>query len=341
LKKKATIYDIARELNVTISTVSRALSNSKSISEATKKAVWEMAKKLNYSPNKLAASLKSGKTNTIGVIVPSTRVHFFASVIHSIEVSLKKAGYNILLYQSNESLESEKQGVKTLLEAQVDGFIASLSLETTNISHFDLAIKQGKSVVLFDRTLDNIEVPSVTLNDFKAGYMAGEHLIKKGYTNVSFIAPLQQISIFKKRVDGYLAALEYYNIPINDNSVLYGNLSIAGGNEVVNRIADLNEVPEAFIGGDDFTGLGVIQQLRKNNILPPKVGVMGFANEVFSEFITPSLTTIEQQPQKMGSECARIFLAMIKKKNPYENPEKVVLDPVLIERESTQRENSL
>jgi LacI family transcriptional regulator len=337
LKKKATIYDIARELKVTISTVSRALSDSKSISEATKKSVWEMAKKLNYSPNKLAASLKSGKTYTIGVIVPSMRVHFFASVIHSIELSLKKAGYSILLYQSNENLESEKQGVKTLLEAQVDGFIASLSLETTEISHFEFAIKQGKSVVFFDRTLDCADIPSVMLDDFKAGYMAGEHLIKKGYKNISYIAPLQQISIFKKRVEGFLAALDDYKIPVAPQSVLYGSLSIAGGNEIVNKIAELEEIPGAFIGGDDFTGLGAIQQLRKNNILPPKVGVMGFANEVFSEFITPSLTTIEQQPQKMGSECARIFLAMIKKKNPFENPEKVILEPILIERESTKR----
>ena len=209
MKKKVTIYDIARELNVTVSTVSRALNDSKSISKETKEQVRDMAKKMNYSPNKLAASLKSGKTFTIGVIVPSARVQFFASVIHSMEDHLKSAGYGILLYQTNESLESEKQGVKTLLEAQVDGIIASLSLETeTDVSHFHEVIRQGKALVLFDRSFEGLTVPSVTLNDFKAGYMAAEHLLKKGFKEILYMAPVQNIGIFRRRKEGIIAALK-------------------------------------------------------------------------------------------------------------------------------------
>jgi len=295
-----------------------------------------MARKMNYSPNKLAASLKSGKTFTIGVIVPSARVQFFAAVIHSIELALKTAGYGILLYQTNESLENEKQGVKTLLEAQVDGIFASLSLETADdISHFEAVVKQGKALVLFDRTMENFNVPSVTLNDFKAGYLAAEHLLRKNFRNITFIAPPQKISIFKQRVEGYLAALHNYGIPRHTDTVRYGTLSIEGGKTEVRNMIRTCPLPDAIIAGDDFTALGVLKQLKEEGVATGRIAVMGFANEVFSEFITPSLTTIEQQPHKMGAECARIFLSMVNKKNPYENPEKVVLEPILVEREST------
>lgn len=336
MKKKVTIYDIARELKVTVSTVSRALNDSRSISVETKNQVRAMARQMNYSPNKLAASLKSGKTYTIGVIVPSARVQFFASVIHSIELALKTAGYGILLYQTNESLENEQQGVKTLLEAQVDGIIASLSLETSDdISHFEAVVKQGKALVLFDRTMENFHVPSVTLDDFRAGYLAAEHLIKKNFRKITFIAPPQKISIFKQRIEGFLAALKAYELPVDENSVRYGTLSIEGGRAEIKNMLSACPLPDAVIAGDDYTALGVLRQLKEEGVAPGQVAVMGFANEVFSEFITPSLTTIEQQPHKMGAECARIFLSMIQKKNPYENPEKVVLEPILVEREST------
>lgn len=332
LKKKVTIYDIARELDVTVSTVSRALNDSRSISTDTKELVRAMAAKLNYSPNKLAASLKSGKTYTIGVIVPSARVQFFASVIHSIEDHLKSAGYGILLYQTNESLANEKQGIKTLLEAQVDGIIASLSLETEeDISHFEEVVRQGKALVLFDRAHEGFKVPSVTLDDFQAGYLAAEHLLNKGHRDVLFMAPTQKIGIFRKRVAGFVQALRDQNIPEPEKQVRYGTLSIAGGRQFIQALED---IPGAIIAGDDFAGLGMLKELQERGAA--KVAVMGFANEVFSEFITPSLTTIEQQPHKMGEECARLFLSMSKKKHLYDHPEQVVLQPLLVERESTK-----
>ena len=270
---------------------------------------------------------------------PAPGSSFFAAVIHSIELNLKAAGYGILLYQTNESLENEKQGVQTLLEAQVDGIFASLSLETSeDISHWEAVVKQGKALVLFDRTLENFNVPSVTLNDFKAGYLAAEHLLKKNFRNITFIAPPQKISIFKQRVEGYLAALQNYGAPVHENTVRYGTLSIEGGKAEIRNMMGISPLPGAVIAGDDFTALGVIRQLKEEGLPADRVAVMGFANEVFSGFITPSLTTVEQQPHKMGAECARIFLSMVKKKNPYENPEKVVLEPILVERESTEGE---
>lgn len=339
MKKKATIYDIAKELNVTVSTVSRALNHSKIISKSTTDAVWETAKKLNYTPNRLAASLKSGKTFTIGVIIPSTGFQFFGSVIHSIEQALKNEGYGILLYQSNEKVETEKQGVKTLLEAQVDGIIASLSLETVDVSHFKEVINQGKALVLFDRTKEELPVPFVSIDDYRAGYMATEHLIKKGFKKITFIAHSPQIINFKRRIDGFLDALKDYKIPEYSNNLIFGDITMEGGKKEAERILKLKNKPDAIIAADDFVGLGLFQKFKEHSV--SDIAIMGFANEVFSEFITPSLTTIEQQPHKMGAECARIFLSMIKKKKLYENPERVILDPILIERESTRREENI
>jgi LacI family transcriptional regulator len=335
LKKKTTIYDIAKELNITVSTVSRALSGFSAISETTRAAVITTAKKLNYSPNRLASALKSGKTYIIGVIVPSVQSHFFASVIHSIEEGLKDSGYRIILYQSNESVQNEINGVKTLLEAQVDGIIASFSLETEDVSHFNEIIKQNKPLVIFDRVNINLNVPTVTLDDFKAGYMATQYLIEKGYQNIAFITTIHQIKIFKDRLEGYKAALKDHNLKVLKENIIFGGLSIKDGRFGASKLMRLNKKPDAIISGDDFTALGVIKKLKEIDETPPKIGVIGFANEGFSAYITPNLSTIDQHPNQMGSECAKMFLKMIQQENPYQDIKHVIIDPTLVERQST------
>jgi LacI family transcriptional regulator len=335
LKKKTTIYDIAKELNITVSTVSRALSGFPAISEATREAVIATAKKLNYSPNRLASALKSGKTYIIGVIVPSVQAHFFASIIHSIEEGLKDSGYRVILYQSNESVENEINGVKTLLEAQVDGIIASMSLETEDVAHFTEIIKQNKPLVIFDRINVNLNVPTVTLDDFKAGYMATQYLIEKGYQNIAFITTIHQIKIFSDRLEGYKKALKDNNLPILEENIILGGLSIKDGRFGASKLMRLENRPDAIIAGDDFTALGVIKKLKEIDETPPKIGVVGFANEGFSAYITPNLSTIDQHPNQMGSECAKMFLKMIQQKNPYQDIQHIVLDPTLVERQST------
>ncbi|WP_316786703.1 LacI family DNA-binding transcriptional regulator [Pedobacter frigiditerrae] len=335
MKKKTTIYDIAKELNITVSTVSRALSGFPAISEATREAVIATAKKLNYSPNRLASALKSGKTYIIGVIVPSVQAHFFASIIHSIEEGLKDSGYRVILYQSNESVENEINGVKTLLEAQVDGIIASMSLETEDVSHFTEIIKQNKPLVIFDRVNSNLNVPTVTLDDFKAGYMATEYLIQKGYKNIAFITTIHQIKIFSDRLEGYKKALKDNNLPVSEENIILGGLSIKDGRFGASKLMRLENRPDAIIAGDDFTALGVIKKLKEIDETPPKIGVIGFANEGFSAYITPNLSTIDQHPNQMGSECAKMFLKMIQQENPYQDIQHIVLDPTLVERQST------
>jgi Transcriptional regulators len=337
VNKKTTIYDIARALGVTVSTVSRALNNVPTISEATRKLVLDKAKDLNYSVNKLASSLSSGKSDTIGVIVPTMQIHFFAEAVHSIEKELKKHNYSLLLYQSNESFEDEVNGVKTLLEAQVDGIIASLSLETQETSHFQEVINQRKCLIVFDRTHKNIPAPVVKLDDFKAGYLATQHLIEQGYKNIAFITTDKEISIFQDRFHGFEVALKDAQLPQQEDFIVRGDLSIEAGIKGTEQILKSEIQPDAFIGGDDFTAVGIIQALKSANIAIPATGVIGFANQTFSSFITPTLSSIDQQANKMGEECAKLFLKMVKQKNPYEVIERIVLDPLLVKRKSTNR----
>lgn len=335
MKKKTTIYDIAQALGVTVSTVSRSLSGFPAISDQTRAAVFAMAKKLNYTPNRLASALKSGRTNIIGVIVPSVQAQFFAAIIHSIEEELKQHNYRILLYQSNESVSDEIKGVQTLLEAQVDGIMASISLETQDTAHFEEIVKQGKPLILFDRVAENLQVPTVTLNDFAAGKLATQHLIDRGYQNIAFITTHHQIKIFRERLAGYREALIENNLPLVSENIVYGGLSIKDGRFGAAKLMRNEHQPDAILAGDDYTALGAIKKLKELGHSPPQIGVIGFADEAFSAYITPSLSTIDQHPNQMGIECASLFLKMIAQQKPYQHITHIVLEPSLVDRQST------
>lgn len=337
MKKKTTIYDIAQALNITVSTVSRALNDFPAISDATKRTVIDTAKKLNYSPNKLASALKSGKTHIIGVIVPTVQAHFFATIIHCIEDGLKDEGYRVIIYQSNESVENEINGVKTLLEAQVDGIMASLSLQTEDVAHFAEVVKQSKPLILFDRVDESLKVPTITLDDFKAGYLATQHLTDQGYRNIAFVTTAQQIKIFNNRLKGYKAAMADKQLLVRKENIIFGGLSIEDGKMGLQKLMEGNVKPDAIVAGDDFTALGIIQQLKDKGIIPPEIGVIGFSNEAFSAYVTPTLSTIEQYPAQIGKECAKMFVKMIEQKSPYAAIEHVMIDPTVIARESTVR----
>lgn len=291
---------------------------------------------MNYRPNTLASALKSGKTFIIGVIVPSVQSHFFASIIHSIEEGLKDSGYRILLYQTNESHMSEVKGVRTLLEAQVDGIIASLSLETDDLSHFMEILENNKPLILFDRISDKLTVPTVTINDYKAGFLAASHLLDKGFKKIAFLTTDREIGIFRSRLEGYRDALISRGLPIIPEHIIYGGLSIKDGRYGVGKLFR-NEVdqPDAIIAGDDFTALGAIKKLKEIGKMPPAVGVMGFANEVFSAYISPSLSTVDQHPNQMGHACAKMFLEMLQRKTPYDKIRNVVIEPTIVDRQST------
>ena len=339
LSYKTTIQDIAKELNLTSATISRALHNNPRISEQTKRLVLDAAKRLDYSRNKIASSLRSGRSHTIGVIIPSAQMNFFGSVVHGIQTLANTNGYSILLYQTEESTELEIKAIEAFLGARVDGILVSIAKGTTDFSHF-LELKRRKvPLVFFDRTNDMLDVPSVIIDDYKGGYCATEHLIKQGYKNIAHVSGQQHLKVFHDRLEGYKDALRANDREINEEYIFPGNISIECGKKAVNHYFKLATPPDAVFAVEDYTALGVIQGLKEKNInIPADFGVVGFANESFGEYITPALSTVDQQTVQMGREAFSMLVDLISSNGVIANiKQKVVLEPVLYCRRSSQK----
>jgi LacI family transcriptional regulator len=338
LFKKATLKDIAKELNITVSAVSKALSNHSAMSDATKDLVKKTAKKLNYQQNRIALSLKTGKSHIIGVMIPSADKLFFGSVVHGIEKIINPLGFNLLLFQTNESTEYEIKGIDTFLQANVDCIIASIAKETTNYDHYAEVKKRNIPLILFDRAEESLSVHSVKIDDYKGGYLATEHLIKKGYTTIGHIAGLQNVQIFKDRLRGYKDALLANKMKYNESLIFFGKNSIESGEEGMRQLLKNNIKIDAVFCVEDFTALGAMQLLKKEHKkIPKEIGVVGFSNESFGKYISPSLTTIDQQTINMGEEAAKLFIKLMNKENIYAEINSIVLQPIIIERDSTKK----
>lgn len=342
LKKRTTIRDIARELNTTAATVSRALNDNPSISESTKINVRLAAERLNYKPDKVATSLRSGRTFVIGIIIPSAEISFFGSVVHGIEQVARKHGYHILLFQSNERYANEKEGISTFLESNVDCIMASIAKETTTYDHFLEVKERNVPLIFFDRSNDDLGFPSVVIDDYQGAYMATTHLLQQGYKRIAHITGQQHIKIFKDRLLGYMDALRDRDIAFDKNLVTFGEVSIESGKLCTSQLLKLESVPDAIFAAEDFTALGALQTLKLFGLHEPgKFGLVGFANEAFGEYITPSLTTVDQKNIQMGEETAKLFISLLKKKTFYAvPPQKLILEPQLIIRESSSRKLS-
>ncbi|WP_181305488.1 LacI family DNA-binding transcriptional regulator [Rufibacter sp. XAAS-G3-1] len=342
---RTTIHDIAKELNTSPSTVSKALNDHPSISAATKELIKAAAQNLNYRQNRLASSLRSGRTNIIGIVIPSADIGFFGGVVHGIEKLARSNGYNILLFQSHETGEYEVEGIETLLQTSVDGIIVSIAKDTPNLDHFYDVKKRKVPLILFDRIKDELNSPSVVVDDYKGAFMATEHLIQQGYTRIAHISGPQHIKIFNDRLCGYVDALKTNNLPVDDDLIQYGRNSIESGRDSAERLLARNKGMDAIFAAVDITALGALQYLKQAGVkMPEKIGIIGFGNEPFSPYVTPSLSTIDQQPARMGEEAFTLFLEAMAKKTAgshagevMEEPKKIVLEPVLIVRESSVR----
>ena len=334
---KVTLTDIARTLNITAATVSRALNNHPAIKESTKKIVRETAEKLQYQPNKIASSLRSGKSNIIGVIIPSAEINFFGSVIHGIEKVASENNYNVLIYQTNELYEYEKRGVQTFLQSQVDGVLASISKNTINLDHYSEIKNRGVPLILFDRAIDTLGVPYVVVDDYAGAFAATKHLIDQGCRRIAHIGGQQHVSIFNQRLKGYINALNVHGIPVNDDLIIYGKVSIESGSECMKNLLSLAVIPDAVFAVEDFTALGAMQVIKATNKkIPDDIAIVGFANEPFGRYTSPSLSTVNQQTVQMGEEAAKLFFESFLNKDFYNTiPKKLVLVPELICRESS------
>ncbi len=336
LSLTVTIADIAKKLNTTSGTVSRALNNHPAISEKTKQSVLKTAARLNYRRNKVASSLRSGQTGIIGVIIPSAEINFFGSVVHGIEAMANEHGYNVLIYQSNESWEHEQKGIETFLNARVDGIMVSMAKETNDYAHFINARKTKMPIVFFDRANDELGIDSVVIDDHKGAYIATAHLIEQGYSRIAHISGPQHIRIFKARLQGYKDALKDSGMKFDPKLVFKGDVSIDAGRNAIEYFLRLPVPPDAAFAVEDFTALGAIKELKQRNIsIPEDFGIIGFANENFGEHITPSLSTIDQQTVKMGKEAFSLMIKLIEEKGTGKKMQKKILEPIPVFRNSS------
>lgn len=335
---KTTIYDISKKLNVSAATVSRALNNSPKISEATKELVLKTAKEMNYKQNRLALALKSGKTNNVGVIVPYINRNFFSSVIRGIEEELTPHGYHVIICQTHENVENEREQINALLDTQIDGIFMSVSKTTRQTGHIQKILDQGTPLVFFDRKKDIKGVSSVTIDDYKGGFMATEHLIKQGCKRIAHFSGDLNLEIYINRYEGYKAALAKYQLPFNPEYVMQVSSKIESGASAVNELWKLEEKPDAIFSAGDHNALGAIQELKRNHIkVPEEVCVVGFSNEPFTKYMELPISSVDQTPQTMGKIAAEVFLEQVNGVKNLSIEKRVVLTPELCLRASSSR----
>lgn len=341
-KKKTTITDIARQLNTTPSTVSRALADHPRISDEMKKAVWEMVDKLNYQPNSIASALRKGKSNIIGVIVPTSDRQFFASFIRGIEEIVRNEGYHLMICQSDDQFVKEKSSIDTLLNIRVDGIIASVAKETSNISHFQKVKSQGVPLVLYDRVIESLDVNMVISDDYLGAYQAVVHLIEQGCKRIAHFAGKQHIHIYQNRLKGYLQALEDHHLTASEELIIESDLIqdtysiVQTGYEMGKQLMGLSNPPDGLFSSSDFAAIGAINYFKSEDIaIPEQIALVGYSNDFSASVIEPGLTSLDQHTIRMGNLAAEQFLNQVRTKPEEFLSQKTILTPELIVRESS------
>jgi LacI family transcriptional regulator len=331
-----TLKQLAKELNVSISTVSKALNNSEEIGEETVKRVKELAELYNYKPNKVALSLKQNKTKTIGVIIPDILNHFLAKVLFGIEREAAKYGYNIITCISNESLEKEKESLRLLANGSVDGFILSVAEETqvkNEIDHFKKTISQGLPIVMFDRVAHDVLCDKVIVDDFDSTYNATKGLLSEKRKNIAFISTIDGLSVGKLRERGYNKAI----LESNNHQPLI--LKIKKKDDHQKKIISFfkkNKTIDGVISADNSSGIIAINTAIKLGLKVPKdISVIGFSSKSDSRHTIPKLTTIRQHAKEIGGCAAQLLINRLQNKDAEQDVKTKIVKTSLIKSKST------
>jgi len=336
-RRYTTIKDIAKALDISIATVSRALRDKYDVSPETRKKVLELANELNYKPNFNATGLVQRSTHNLGVIIPGITNYYFSTVITGIQEIAQANGFNIVLYITNDDPAIELQVLRNLSGSSLDGLLACVSARGNNYTNFQEMIDDGLPVVFFDRVVSSIETSKVVQDDYNGAFTAVEHLIKQGYTRIAHITGPKELLLTENRLNGYYKALETYNLPVLDGFIVHSGFSQKDGEaDTIHLFEEKKENPDALFAVCDRKGIGAILTLRKLNIRVGKeVGVIGFTNDPMSEIISPTLSTVAEPAYEIGKTSCELLLKHIRKINfP---AEEITLSGELIERDSTRR----
>ena len=346
MRNKITLKKIAQELNVSISTVSKALKDSYEIGEETRERIKAFAKFHGYRPNNIALSLKNRKTKTIGVIIPDVVHYFFALVVNGIEQIARKHGYNVVVALSNESFEKEVVNMETLADSLIDGFILSLSKETMkkqDYHHIHESINQGMPVILFDRVASEIECDKVIVDDFKGAYDATTLLINKGKKHILLLTTQDYVNVGRLRTQGYVKAIQDNGLTL-DNQLIIKTIDTHSSDEAMPELEksiftafeNNNKIDGIFAVNEIYAG-AALRVLRKLEIaIPQRVGVICYTDGLISKYSSPSLTTVKQHGEEIGKvAAAKLIERLEEEKQENIKYEQKIIKSVIIEREST------
>lgn len=340
MKVKATLKQIAKELNLSSSTISKALNDSPEISEPTKIRIKEYAKLKNYRPNIIGLNLKNRKTKTIAVIIPNILNSFYAKVFSGIEKVADEKGYNVITCISNESMEKEINTLEMLSNGTIDGFILSVSEETQKrdeFNHFTAIINEGIPIVMFDRIAKEVECDKVVVDDFDSAFNATQHLIDIGCKNIALFSSVDNLSVGKLRAQGYLKALHNNNIAVNNNIILRTN-SEGDLKDRIENIFDTNTIDGIFALDENDSVAALRISVKKGYKIPEDISMIGFADGILaSRRLSPSLSTISQHGPEIGEAAAKLLIERLESKEEKSPYKTTVIKTELRERESTRK----
>lgn len=341
--KRVTIYDIAKEVGIAPSSVSKALNDLPSVSEKVKTLVKAKANELNYMHNSNAAGLRRGTSRTIGVIVPKINVAFFSDAIAGMEEACFENNHSLIICQSDESYAKEVKSVETLIRQNVDCIIISLSQETKSASHLQEIINHNKYLIQFDRVDHHFESHVIVNDNQQTAYAAVKHLIDKGYTRIAFMGGPDHLPVYKERKEGYIQAIKEADLNIPYNYILDNALKADAAQKAAGDLLQYKEPPDAFFSVTDHAALGVLKAARQLGLkVPADVGIVGFSNEAFTEVTYPTLSSVDQKGKKLGKAAANVYFnhllpgrdGAIQIETLFE---KKIIEGALIVRESSNR----
>ena len=335
--RQVTIYDIAKNVQVSPATVSRALKDHYSISKETTQIVKKAAKQMGYFPNTPASSLRSKKTNTIGVMVSRINRPFISTLISGVEEVANSKGYHVFIAQSEDKTQKEISNARAMFSARVDGLIVSLAMETHDYSHFDVFVDNGTPLVFVDRVPANMAADKVVVDNFEAAFEVTSHLIEQGCQRIAHFGGAQHRDVYRLRKEGYLAALKKHDLPIDESLMIYSNLGAEEGWEMTQQLFNLPIPPDAIFSANDTAAVSAIQFAKEQGISVPKdLAIAGFNNDRLASIISPALTTVANPAFELGKVAASQLFAQ-REDNEIVASNTTVLKTELIVRESSLR----
>lgn len=337
-EKDITIYDIARQLNISAATVSRGLKDHPAVNKATRKKIQELAKALGYRSNTFASNLRKKSTNTIGVIVPRLSSHFMANVIAGMENIASSEGYNLIISQSLETLKKEMANADTMFTNRVDGLLVSLSVETQHIDHFEPFIRKGIPVIFFDRIKEHSQCMGIIIDNYKSAYDATKHLLDNGYRRIMHIGGSTVSHVYAERLKGYKQALLDHKITPDPKWMLTKNMSEESGVEAARYILKMKHLPDAVFTANDACAVYCMRTLKNEGIkIPEEIAFVGFNNDPMSKVVEPNLTTINYPGYAMGEAAATQLINHLNGITNITATNIIILRSELIIRESSRK----